>query len=114
MRQANPQSKATVCAVTGGNIADIELSQQAREISDMAVQTVRLFMDGLFGEAKGDHVGHNDSSSGSRQRLHEFPIQESPGGIAMQENNGVTDTRQTPHLCAVKALWRVGLGYRAL
>jgi hypothetical protein len=28
-------------------------------------------------------------AAGSRQRLYEFPIQESPGGIAVQENNGV-------------------------
>jgi hypothetical protein len=55
----------------------------------VAIETVRLFANGFLGQTKPDHVGDDHPPAGSRQRLYEVPIQESPGGIAVQENNGV-------------------------
>src|SRR6478672_8996590 len=70
-------------------VANVELPEQACQVCDVTVEIVRLFADGFLGQAKPDHVWDNDPPAGSRQRLYEFSIQESPGGVAVQENNRV-------------------------
>jgi hypothetical protein len=88
-----------------GRVPDVELPQQACQICDVAVETVRLLADGFLGQAKPDHVWNNDPPARSRQRLYEFPIQESPGGIAMQENDGIAGTLiDVVHTPAIDAL----------
>jgi hypothetical protein len=72
-----------------GRVANVELPQQAREICDVAVETVRLFADGFLGQIKADQVRDDHAPACSRQRLYKFPVQESPSGIAVQMNNGI-------------------------
>src|SRR6266850_2794522 len=69
--------------------ANVELPEQACQICDVTVEIVRLFADGFLRQAKPDHVWNNHAPTGGRQRLYEFPIQESPGGVAVQENNRI-------------------------
>jgi hypothetical protein len=88
-----------------GCVANVELSQQARQICDVAIKAMRLFANRLFGEAKPDHVGDDNPPSRCGQRLYEFPIEEPPGGIAMQENDWVAGSFiDVMHAPAVDAL----------
>src|SRR6266853_10216 len=48
--------RATPIVADHGRVPNVELSQQAREICDVAVETVRLFADRFFGQTKPDHV----------------------------------------------------------
>jgi len=42
-----------------GDVADVELPQQAHPIRDMPIETMRLLANRLLGQAKPDHIGDN-------------------------------------------------------
>jgi len=84
--------RATPIVADHGRVPDVELPQQACQICDWPSRLCACSRTGFLGQAKPDHVWNNDPPARSRQRLYEFPIQESPGGIAMQENDGIAGT----------------------
>jgi hypothetical protein len=42
-----------------GDVADVELPQQAHQIRDMPIETMRLLANRLLGQAKPDCIGDN-------------------------------------------------------
>ena len=88
-----------------GCVVQVELPQQARQVRDVAVKSMGLFADGLFGEAEPDHVRNDDAPARGGQRLHEFAVQKSPCRVAVQENHRVAGTLvNVVHAPAVDAL----------
>ena len=69
----------------------IELADKAGEVGDMPIETMRLLTGRFLGQAKADHVGDDDAVSRIDQRRDHAAVEEAPGRIAMQQQDGVAD-----------------------
>ena len=67
----------------------IQLADQARQVRDMPVEAVRLLAGRLLGQAEADHVGDDDAVSRIHQRRDDVAIEEAPGRIAVQQQDGI-------------------------
>jgi hypothetical protein len=50
---------------------------------------VRLLAGRLLGQAEADHVGDDDPVSGVHQRRDDVAVKETPGRIAVQQQDGI-------------------------
>jgi hypothetical protein len=69
--------------------AQIELVDEAGEIGDMPVETMRLLAGRLLGQAETDHVGDDDAMSRIDQRRDDAAVEKAPGRITVQEQDGI-------------------------
>ena len=81
--------RAAPVVTNHGRVLNVQLSQQAGQVCDVAVERVCLFADGFLRQAKSDHVGNDDAPPRSHERLDECPVQETPGGIAVQKHDRI-------------------------
>jgi hypothetical protein len=72
-----------------GDVADVELPQQAHQIRDMPIETMRLLANRLLGQPNpiiSEITNH--APANSRQRFRKFPVQESQSGLPRKRTTG--------------------------
>ena len=55
----------------------------------MPIEAVRLLAGRLLGQAEADHVGDDDAVSRVHQRRDDVAVEETPGRIAVQQQDGI-------------------------
>jgi len=65
------------------NPRQIELTDQADEIGDVAIERVRVLARRLFGKTEPDHVRDNDAPPRPDERADHLPVKKAPGGVTV-------------------------------
>lgn len=70
------------------NTRQIELTDEADEIGDVAIERVRLLARRFFAKAEPDHIRDDDAPPGPDERPDHLPVKKAPGGVAVQSRTG--------------------------
>ena len=74
--------------VTHGCAREIELTDKANEIGNVAIERVGLFARRLLGKTKSDHVRNNDAPAGLHQRPDHIPVKLPQVGLPCRSRTG--------------------------